>query len=170
MNLSTDSIFGEDDGAFSEGSADRAGVDEGVYKFGDDGKLQPYLVNGTYSPGGTLGVSDYDKPEPAFMETLGAAFRQENLIGSGFVSRPLPYRTRTSSRSKRATMCLTSGILRRQVRTGLQSQRCAGGKGRHRSGEEGPRNTGRLRMDKRRLAVGAASLLDPQFSFPAELS
>ena len=58
---------------------------------GMDGKLHPYFVNGsytpTYPPGGTLGVSDYDKPEPGFLETVAAAFRQENLIGSGFVSR-----------------------------------------------------------------------------------
>lgn len=30
----------------------------------------------------TVGVSVHDAPEPSFMETLGAAFRQENLIGS----------------------------------------------------------------------------------------
>ena len=31
---------------------------------------------------GTVGVSTYDAPEPSFLDTLGAAFRQENLIGS----------------------------------------------------------------------------------------
>ncbi|PJR16797.1 hypothetical protein [Sinorhizobium meliloti] len=30
----------------------------------------------------TVGVSDYDAPDPAFLDTLGAAYRQENLIGS----------------------------------------------------------------------------------------
>jgi len=30
----------------------------------------------------TIGVSDYDAPDPAFLDTLGAAYRQENLIGS----------------------------------------------------------------------------------------
>ncbi|WP_316859931.1 hypothetical protein [uncultured Cohaesibacter sp.] len=29
-----------------------------------------------------FGVSEYDDPAPAFLDTLGAAFRQENLIGS----------------------------------------------------------------------------------------
>jgi hypothetical protein len=32
----------------------------------------------------TIGVSDYDAPDPAFLDTLGAAYRQENLIGSFF--------------------------------------------------------------------------------------
>lgn len=30
----------------------------------------------------TVGISEYDKPDPAFMDTLSAAFRQENIIGS----------------------------------------------------------------------------------------
>ncbi|RVL87578.1 hypothetical protein CN140_01190 [Sinorhizobium meliloti] len=30
----------------------------------------------------TVGVSDYDAPDPSFLDTLGAAYRQENLIGS----------------------------------------------------------------------------------------
>lgn len=30
----------------------------------------------------TVGVSDYDTPDPSFLDTLGAAYRQENLIGS----------------------------------------------------------------------------------------
>jgi hypothetical protein len=81
----------DDDRPFQKGSAEHLGVDEGVYKFGDDGKLQPYFVNGdfapTYPPGGTLGVSDYDKPDPAFLETVSAWFRQGNMITSGFVSR-----------------------------------------------------------------------------------
>jgi hypothetical protein len=34
---------------------------------------------------GTVGMSDYDAPEPSFMETLSSAYRQENLIGS-FIS------------------------------------------------------------------------------------
>ena len=31
---------------------------------------------------GTVSVSEYDTPEPAFLDTLGAAYRQENIIGS----------------------------------------------------------------------------------------
>lgn len=31
---------------------------------------------------GTIGVSDYDTPDPAFLDTVSASFRQENLIGS----------------------------------------------------------------------------------------
>jgi len=34
----------------------------------------------------TVGISSYDKPDPSFMESLGAAYRQENLIGSTFSS------------------------------------------------------------------------------------
>lgn len=30
----------------------------------------------------TLGVAEYDAPEPAFLDTLSAAYRQENMIGS----------------------------------------------------------------------------------------
>jgi len=36
--------------------------------------------------GGYVGVSEYDRPDPAFLDTLGAAFRQENLIGSYITS------------------------------------------------------------------------------------
>ena len=83
------STFGEDDGAFSEGSADRAGVDEGVYKFDEGGKLRPVMVDGVYHHSSTLGISDYDKPEPGYMETVAAAFRTDNMIASGFVSRAM---------------------------------------------------------------------------------
>ncbi|MGE8105147.1 hypothetical protein ACQKP1_15820 [Allorhizobium sp. NPDC080224] len=39
------------------------------------------LIN--YQPGvGIPAVSDYDAPDPSFLETLGAAFRQDNIIGS----------------------------------------------------------------------------------------
>lgn len=31
---------------------------------------------------GTIGVAEYDAPDPAFLDTVSAAFRQENLIGS----------------------------------------------------------------------------------------
>ena len=34
-------------------------------------------------------MTDYDKPEPAFLDTVAAAFRQENLIGSSLASRSL---------------------------------------------------------------------------------
>jgi hypothetical protein len=34
---------------------------------------------------GTVGMSDYDAPDPTFMETLSSAYRQENLVGS-FIS------------------------------------------------------------------------------------
>lgn len=34
----------------------------------------------------TVGVGEYDKPSPAFLDTLSAAFRQENLIGSYLTS------------------------------------------------------------------------------------
>jgi hypothetical protein len=36
--------------------------------------------------GGFVGVSEYDRPSPPFLDTLGAAFRQENLIGSYLTS------------------------------------------------------------------------------------
>lgn len=35
---------------------------------------------------GTVGVSTFDAPEPTFLETVGAAFRQENLIGSALTN------------------------------------------------------------------------------------
>lgn len=38
---------------------------------------------------GTVGVSTYDVPEPSFLDTLGAAFRQENLIGSALANTQL---------------------------------------------------------------------------------
>jgi hypothetical protein len=78
----------EDDRPSQEGSAERLGVDEGVYRFDEGGKLRPYFVNGTYQSG-TLGISDYDRPEPGYMETVAAAFRTDNLIASGFVSRAM---------------------------------------------------------------------------------
>lgn len=33
---------------------------------------------------GTVGISEHDKPDPAFMDTVSAAYRQENIIGSSF--------------------------------------------------------------------------------------
>lgn len=36
--------------------------------------------------GGTIGYSEYDTPDPSFLDTLGAALRQENLIGSALTS------------------------------------------------------------------------------------
>ncbi|MFN7089987.1 MAG: hypothetical protein ACK4P4_05495 [Allorhizobium sp.] len=33
--------------------------------------------------GGTVGVSAFDAPDPSFLDTLGASFRLENIIGSG---------------------------------------------------------------------------------------
>lgn len=35
---------------------------------------------------GTVGVSTFDAPDPTFLETVGAAFRQENLIGSALTN------------------------------------------------------------------------------------
>jgi hypothetical protein len=35
---------------------------------------------------GTVGVSTYDAPDPSFLETIGAAFRQENVIGSALTN------------------------------------------------------------------------------------
>ena len=35
---------------------------------------------------GTVGVSSFDAPDPSFLDTLGAAFRQENLIGSALTN------------------------------------------------------------------------------------
>lgn len=35
---------------------------------------------------GTVGVSNFDAPDPTFLETVGAAFRQENLIGSALTN------------------------------------------------------------------------------------
>lgn len=35
---------------------------------------------------GTVGVSNFDVPDPTFLETVGAAFRQENLIGSALTN------------------------------------------------------------------------------------
>lgn len=35
-----------------------------------------------YGVPATVGISEYDDPDPAFMDTVGAAFRQENIIGS----------------------------------------------------------------------------------------
>lgn len=37
-------------------------------------------------PSGYAGMSEYDTPEPSFLDTLGAAFRRENLIGSAITS------------------------------------------------------------------------------------
>jgi hypothetical protein len=49
----------------------------------------PFDLSSPLRPVRTLGVSDYDRPDPAFLETVGAAFRQENLIGSALTSRSL---------------------------------------------------------------------------------
>lgn len=38
------------------------------------------------SNAGTVGVSSFDAPDPTFLETLGAAFRQDNLIGSALTN------------------------------------------------------------------------------------
>lgn len=38
------------------------------------------------SDAGTVGVSSFDAPDPTFLETLGAAFRQDNLIGSALTN------------------------------------------------------------------------------------
>ncbi len=38
------------------------------------------------SDAGTVGVSAFDTPDPTFLETLGAAFRQDNLIGSALTN------------------------------------------------------------------------------------
>jgi len=35
---------------------------------------------------GTVGVGAYDAPDPSFLDTISAAFRQENLIGSTFAN------------------------------------------------------------------------------------
>ncbi len=37
-------------------------------------------------PGGYVGIGDNDSPDPSFVEVLGAAYRQENLIGSTLTS------------------------------------------------------------------------------------
>lgn len=37
-------------------------------------------------PGGRVGVSTYDKPEPSYIETVGAWMRQDGLIGSAITS------------------------------------------------------------------------------------
>lgn len=42
----------------------------------------PFDRNSPLPDAGTVGISDYDTPVPSFQETLNAAFRQENLIGS----------------------------------------------------------------------------------------
>ncbi len=36
--------------------------------------------------GGSVALSEYDQPEPSFLETVGAALRQENLVGSALTS------------------------------------------------------------------------------------
>lgn len=38
------------------------------------------------SDAGTVGVGAFDTPDPAFLDTLGAAFRQDNLIGSALTN------------------------------------------------------------------------------------
>lgn len=41
-----------------------------------------FLKDQPIGPTGTVGVAVHDKPEPGFLDQLGAAFRSENLIGS----------------------------------------------------------------------------------------
>lgn len=46
----------------------------------------PFDLNSPVEGAGALVLSAYDKPEPTFFQTLGAAFRQENVIGSAMSS------------------------------------------------------------------------------------
>lgn len=39
--------------------------------------------------GGTLGISDYDRPEPGFLESANAAWQTSSNIGSGYASRAM---------------------------------------------------------------------------------
>lgn len=49
---------------------------------------QPWNDIGAAS-GGTVAVSEYDAPDPSFLESLGAAYRQENIISSAFTTSKL---------------------------------------------------------------------------------
>jgi hypothetical protein len=44
----------------------------------------PFLTDREIEAPGVPVVSEYDAPDPAFLDTLGAAFRQENIIASTF--------------------------------------------------------------------------------------
>jgi len=46
----------------------------------------PFDQTRSVASSGTVGVASYDVPAPSFMETLSAAFRQENLIGSALTN------------------------------------------------------------------------------------
>lgn len=48
----------------------------------------PFVQRDPFTPeeAYTVGIGSQDKPDPAFVETLGAAFRYENLIGAGLSS------------------------------------------------------------------------------------
>lgn len=46
----------------------------------------PFDRDRPLSDAGTVGVGVFDTPEPAFLDTLGAAFRQDNLIGSALTN------------------------------------------------------------------------------------
>lgn len=42
----------------------------------------PFNKSQAFADIGTVGIATYDEPDPSFMATLGAAFRQENIVGS----------------------------------------------------------------------------------------
>ncbi|UXN73371.1 hypothetical protein N8D56_21225 [Devosia sp. A8/3-2] len=42
----------------------------------------PFLKDQPIGPAGTVGVGVHDAPDPGFLDTLGAAYRRDNLIGS----------------------------------------------------------------------------------------
>lgn len=44
----------------------------------------PFHKDQPISGAGTVGIGAYDKPDPSFTDTLGAAYRTENLVGSFF--------------------------------------------------------------------------------------
>ncbi|AXV15124.1 hypothetical protein CYG48_05065 [Neorhizobium sp. SOG26] len=46
----------------------------------------PFDRSRPLSTAGAVGVAAFDAPEPSFLETVGAAFRQENLIGSALTN------------------------------------------------------------------------------------
>lgn len=54
----------------------------------------PFDSNAILPSTGTPSVSEYDTPEPPFLDTLGAAYRQENLIGSALTSKRSNMETR----------------------------------------------------------------------------
>ena len=44
----------------------------------------PFLLDRPIDDAGTIGVSEFDKPDPTFLETLFAAYRNGNMVGSTF--------------------------------------------------------------------------------------